>query len=334
MKDLRIWWRWLMLVSFAAFMVAGPVAAGQRRCPVCNQFFDDSIEICPNDGTDLKLLGEKVEPAGAPEPETSDSAEKSAETSPDNGETNNEERKYIRHDRGGKRKRTAPQEDEDAAGSGRSDRQRRLRDERTGVAQVKKKETPVDKNAVKDAALREEYRANKEKAIQEALAKKKTEAKPDPELERQKALWKQTAPYMSIGGRFSWMGEADKPGLVMGTEIDLNLLRTNVRVGLSSFIGVRHVSRNELIFLENVSIGVQKPWRFSPYLSGHIGIGTIISQRFGEDITNLVRAVGIDAGIDCRLNNAFVVTPSVGYVRYAIRDVAWDSLTLKISLGF
>lgn len=317
------------------FLSATEVAAN-NRCPVCHESFESDVHVCPNDGTNLDLLGEPVKPSDAQEP-TWKNEKAPKDTRFDASDTANPtedgKHKYIRHDRGGRRRRvTTP--DSDTGVEDRTDRQRRLHDARTGVAPSKRKTETVDPNLEIDAAMREKYRVEKEKASLPDQPEQRTVIVVDKESQRQRELWKQTAPLMSIGGRVSWMGESDDPGPVQGVEIDLNLLRTNVRVGLSSFIGVRHVSRNELLFLESVSIGVQKPWRFSPYFAGRIGIGTIVSQRFGADITNLVRAVGVDAGIDCRLNNAFVVTPSVGYVRYGVDAASWDSVTLKISLGF
>ena len=341
-------------VRFSAFVVfmclmlsAWLVVAAQKRCPVCHEVFDDHIHVCPNDGTDLKLLGEKIPGADVsdqPEKKASDTSnanEAKTVKVPDKttGDTSvadqDGEQKYIRHDRGGRRRRVDKTNDSD--GDYRTDRLRRIHDNRAGAVAARKKEeeTSPEFDAQKDAALRDRFRSMHDGAKQPALhAPEKIIVKSTPEYEREKALWEQAAPVMSIGGRLSWMGEATRPGPVMGAEIDLNLLRSNIRVGLSSFIGVRHVSRNELIFLESVSIGVQRPWRFSPYLIGRFGIGTIVGQRFGADITNLMRGLGFDAGVDCHVSEAFTVTPAVGYVRYGVRDATWDSVVIKIALGF
>lgn len=330
-------WCCLVLMSLIA-------TAAQKRCPVCHEVFDSSVEVCPNDGTDLKLLGEEladpsdsdsevvqsgeVETKNAGPPKQEDTADSNA----DDADAAPSKHKYIRQDRGGRRKRAV---DADATSADeRTDRLRRLQDKRAGAGTVKKRVVLPGEEREKDDELREKYRKLRDQMLANAPTYTDTVIVMDPDLARQKSLWEQAAPFMSAGVKISWMAEGGNSGPVTGAEIDLNLLRTNIRVGLSSFIGIRHVGRDELIFLESVSIGVQRPWRFAPYLVGRFGIGALVSQRFGEDTTNLVRGIGFETGVDCRISDGLVVTPAVGYVRYGIREAVWDSVTLKLSVGF
>jgi hypothetical protein len=122
---------------------------------------------------------------------------------------------------------------------------------------------------------------------------------------------------------------------VSSAEIDVNLMKTKVRVGLSSSIGVRSLAhRDDLLFVESVSLGAQLPWRFSPYVLARAGVGALAANRFGEDLIYVVRSLGAEVGLDCRLTRWLVVTPSFGYTSYAIDAAHWNSFTAKLSIGF
>ncbi|MBN2526153.1 MAG: hypothetical protein JXR76_07155 [Deltaproteobacteria bacterium] len=322
---------WFTLVAMGAM-------ANDRRCPVCHEVFDEKVDVCPNDGTDLKLVGESVElsddgtlseqPPGSPE----EPAAPNDVTPPE--EAVDGEHKYIRQDKGGRRRRVQPA-DGDFGGDERIDRLRRLQDERAGVLAPKKRDTESGFSEEENARLRKQYKEIRDELASKRSIKREKNSPPHRQPLKTYNVWEQAAPVMSIGLRLSWMGEAREPGPLTGAEIDLNVLRTNIRVGLSSFIGIRSVSRNELIFLESISIGIQRPWRYAPYIVGRFGIGAIVSERFGETDTNLIRGTGFDTGVDCHLNDALTVTPSVGYVRYVVSSAAaWDSVALKLSIGF
>lgn len=328
----------LIFIVFLCVILAGIVVlAAQKRCPVCHEVFDSKVEVCPNDGTDLKLLGASVEEVPDDTQHDDDKRGNHAVDSPGTGAESGGgtavEHKYIRQDRGGRRKRAQPTESPEGRDE-RTDRQRRLQDERAGAVAVKKREPQADFSYKEDDRLRRRY----EKLRRKSEKNRKYSFGEDAATGKQDGLTEipdgSVAPLMSIGGRLSWMGEAKNPGPVTGAEIDLNLLRGNIRMGLSSFIGIRHISRNEMIFLESITVGMQYPWRFAPYILGRFGVGVIVSRRFGYDVTELVRGFGFDAGVDCRVSKAFIVTPSVGYVRYGISEATWDSVSLKIAIGF
>ncbi|MBN2715812.1 MAG: hypothetical protein JXX14_08150 [Deltaproteobacteria bacterium] len=334
-----------VVAFFCVMIFPWHVAASQKRCPVCHEVFDEDVNVCPNDGTDLKLLGDAVpdvETQGddLTVPDANDAVDDSATAVPDEGRNPDvhdglleDTHKYIRHDQGGRRRRI--EQDGSTEWDERSDRLRRLHDERAGAVSNRKKEILPEFDARQDAALRALYLQRRQNllSVDEAPPRRTVHIKA-PLDDEEKALWEKAAPLVSIGTRLSLMGEARQPGPLVGAEIDLNMLRSNIRVGLSSFIGVRYVSRNELMFLESFSIGVQRPWRYSPYISGRFGIGGIVSYRFGENVLNRVRGLGVDAGVDCHVSHAVTITPAVGYVRYAIERVTWDSVAIKIALGF
>ncbi len=317
-------------LALALLLAVAAAGADRVRCPVCGQVFDDSVEICPNDGTDLSLEGVPVDEE-RPEGEQAD--EPAGERQEDLPAP-----KYRRHDQGGERQRSDPSEQ----GGGYSDRKRRIGEERRGpelaaARRRKARARRLRRFAEEDARLRSEF----EQRRAEAVADRQREALDEWRAGRarlareRKALWWGAAPVTSVGVRLAWMGEDGAAGPLAGAEIDFNPLSGVFRVGVSSLIGVRSLpSRGDLVFLESISLGAQLPWRFSPYVIARFGIGALAAERLGERVTALARLAGAEAGVDCRVTESLIVTPSLGYARIVVEDAFWDSATLKLSIGF
>jgi len=313
------------IMSVMLFTICGVALADRVRCPVCAQVFSDDIKYCPNDGTNLVLDGRR------------ESAEKKRlKDQVDDPKEPLTEEKYTRHDQGGDRQRS-----DDRISGNYSDRRRRIGTERRGpdsAAEKRRKARSLRREfEQKDKEIRSEYkeklnrmwRARHDRAREDLMARRGLYKL------RKRSLWGRGAPLTSVGMRLSWMEEAADAGQVTGAELDFNLSKTKVRVGLSTFIGIRRLSeRGDLVFLENVSVGMQYPWRFSPYIVARGGLGTLISNRFGVDITYLIRTLGLEGGVDCRITKAIVITPSFGYIRCAIDNVYWNSFTAKLAVGF
>ncbi len=306
--------------------------AAKIRCPVCRQVFDDKVKVCPDDGTDLTLSGQVVE-----EEATDDPAPEAIEESPYDDEEDSGGGKYKRHDLGGDRRRIEAEE-----GHVYSDRYRRVGEgRRSPEATAERRKKAREKRKVefdeKDAGLKSEFEDNRRN-----MWLRRRQRAFDDKLEAQDvaylewlSLWGRGAPIASLGARVSWMGEGSDPGFISGPEIDINILRRKIRLGLSTTMGFRILpDRTDMIFMEHVSVGVQLPWRFSPYLIVKMGLGPLASNRFGNDLTYLVRALGAESGLDCRVARSLVITPSVGYVRYVVDDAYWNSFTAKIAVGF
>jgi hypothetical protein len=319
--------------ALAIIVVVGLARAGKVRCPVCDQVFEKSTKVCPNDGTDLPLLGKAPkEGKAADKPEAEPGGgEKAAE------EPGEKESKYKRHDLGGERERSDSEN-----GGGYSDRRKRIGEERRGPEAAAERRRKVREKkhkafAEQDEQLRVGFEERREREWSERRERKYQDWHAGQQLAavRQRELWGRGAPLTSVGVRVSWMGEGDGSGPITGAEIDLNLLKTVIRVGLSTMIGVRSLEeRNDIVFLEHLSLGVQKPWRYSPFVVARGGIGALVSNRFDENLTYLIRSVGVEAGLDNRVTESVVVSSSFGYVRYMVDEAYWNSFTLRISVGF
>ena len=322
------------LLAMAMILLGGAISfAAKVRCPVCRQVFDEKVKVCPNDGTDLTLSGQvvKEEPKkDRPEPEA-------IEESPYDDEEDSGSGKYKRHDLGGDRRRIEAEEEPVY-----SDRYRRVGEERrspeaTAERRRKAREKRKAEFDGEDTGLKsgfEDNRRNMWRRRRQRAYDDKLEARDVAYLEWL-SLWGKGAPIASLGARVSWMGEGSDPGFITGPEIDINILRKKIRLGLSTTMGFRILpDRTDMIFMEHVSAGIQLPWRFSPYLIAKAGLGPLVSNRFGNDLTYLVRSLGAESGLDCRVNRALVITPSVGYVRYVVDDAYWNSFTAKIAVGF
>lgn len=326
------------VLIIAVMAIAGPVAAGEVICPVCGKSFPDDTEKCPNDSTDLKTLGiplekKAAERKGEVESEEEEAGE-SGEASPAESYSGSEgSSKYKRFDRGGSRRSSKPDEanykdrESRIRGKGRSRLTEEELAERARRERFKNENTDLLRDYEKRRAASWEDRKRLDVAELRA-SRARDEAKSH-------LLNSLGAPLTSLGYRMFWMPEDGHPGIVSTAEIDLNLARYRLRAGFSSLIGVRSLpSRDELIFLEHITIGFQWPWRFSPFVIARGGVGALASERFGEDLVYLVTSVGVEAGIDSWVNPWMAIAPSLGYTRCMIDNAYWDSFTFKISVGF
>ncbi len=329
---------WVAL--FMIVLVAKGIRADEVTCPVCLQPFSDETDVCPNDGTNIKLLGVPVEKKD----ETSDKTEQKEdgkdkpEEGAEDGETEEEGAGYRRHDRGDGRRRTKQ------SGSGTySDRRSRISDGRLGSStNLGKKRRQEEEKKLRlfleeDKRLLDDFDSRREQSWKERQQFRLAEFKAQEDRAKAQArlLDGLGAPLTSLGFRMFWMGEGRSEGIVSAAEIDLNLARYRLRAGVSTLIGIRSLSsRNDLIFLEHVFIGFQWPKRFSPYFVLRGGVGVLVSERFGVDLIYLVTSVGAEVGIDSWVTPWIAVTPSIGYERYMLNDAYWNSATVKISVGF
>lgn len=321
--------RWLCLLALVVLMVcsmAGEVLAARVKCPVCGQTFNEDLDLCPNDGTNLELLGKPLpdeEPSGPGNDDESTA-------SPDGSSAN----KYKRHDQGGERMAT-PRSSVDTY----SDRHARLADDRRGSFTEDEAEELQAKALfeAEDKRRSEGYRRQRESAWgrrHQELADAKTLRKQLLER-REQLLSSLAAPLTSLGTRLWWMSDQGDAGTVVGAEVDVNLVRDVLRIGLSTSLGVRFAAaRGDILFLETLSVGAQLPWRFSPYVVGRVGIGGLSYQRAEAETVNPLGLFGVDVGVDVWTNPWLCLTPAVGYAFLLDGKDTWHTFTGKLSVGF
>ena len=163
----------------------------------------------------------------------------------------------------------------------------------------------------------------------------KTGARGQKTSENTRILNHMGAPLASLGFRVFWMAEGNDSGPVGAAEVEVNLVRYRLRAGVSTLLGLRDLeSRNELIFLGNMSIGIQSPKRFSPYIVAKGGIGMSKTERFYTDQLYLLSSLGAEVGVDAWVTRWIAVTPGMGYMRCTADNAYWHSFTGKISIGF
>jgi hypothetical protein len=320
-------------VLIVVMLFAEVLLADEVICPVCGKSFPDDTKTCPNDGTDLKSLGIPLEKDMAKSRQQSETEAEEEPLSDETYKDNEESSKYRRFDQGGARRSTKRDEVNYKDRESRISKATRARssdedDERRARLERFNKE---------DLALLREYEERRALSWenQQRVHVAELRASRDRAAAQSHLLNTLGAPFTSLGYRLFWMTEGDDAGLVNTAEIDLNLARYRLRAGLSTLIGVRSLSdRDELVFLEHVSVGFQWPWRFSPYIAARAGVGALVSERLGEDLVYLLTSVGAEAGIDSWVTPWIAVTPSFGYFRCMINNAYWNSFTFKVSVGF
>lgn len=336
-------------IVFSGLAIAGSAVAEKVRCPVCGEVYSEGEEECPNDGTNLKMFGkrepeEEMDPVAPPASDV-DAQKPSDATSAEGGSTDStsggEEAPpilYKRHDQGGERKPGSSKES-----GGYTDRASRLPGSvRVGPAPAQGRETrkraapPKRGDTAGDQARSDFENERRDKWL------KRPETRLDAgqdihgkEAARKRLLDHLAAPLASLGVRMLWLGESGHPGPVGLGEIEINFARYRLRVGTASSLGVRVLElRNELVFLQSASVGVQLPMRFTPYLVARGGIGIITTERFNATMVYMMTAVGAEAGIDAWITPWTAVSPTIGYLRCAANNAYWHTVTLKVAIGF
>ncbi len=312
-------------------------AASDVVCPVCGLSYPKSTKDCPNDGTDLSLVG-REKPTGGGDEEKAEQEEPDDETDDEREASDSTEpSKYKRIDQQNQRRRaTKPQSRQ----NGYSDRRSRIANDRRGPASAtnrgkRNREEQRFSEEERKALAGYEKRRAKEWENRQRLQIGEARARRDRAAAEKYLLYGLGAPLTSLGYRLFWMREGNDAGLVNAAEIDFNLARYRLRAGLSTLIGVRVLpTRDELVFLEHLAAGFQWPWRFSPYVVIRGGVGIMASERFGEQLVYLLTSLGAEVGVDSWITPWMAVTPSFGYVRCMLDNAYWDSFTFKISVGF
>lgn len=82
------------------------------------------------------------------------------------------------------------------------------------------------------------------------------------------------------------------------------------------------------------SLGIQYPWRVTPYGSVNVGGGVVYRKRFAQNITDGMWAFGADVGATFRISTTFVADLCLGYLYMSFDDLGFHSFTLRVSIGW
>ncbi|MCU0662553.1 MAG: hypothetical protein MUC50_09540 [Myxococcota bacterium] len=317
-----------MIVLLCLLVLPGEALADLVKCPVCGQVFGREVKTCPNDGTNLELLGKPIE-SEKPAAQT-----KAEETSPPTDDAASS--KYKRHDQNGERRAT-PRPRVDTY----SDRHARLVGDRRGGPTEEEREDLGEKARAeyeaKDRSAAEQFRRQREQAWGLRRQEQEDASALRRELlaRRDELLASLAAPLTSLGTRLWWMQEGQKPGAVLSGELDVNLVRNVFRLGLSTSLGIRFLeNRGDILFLETLVFGVQLPWRFSPFVVGRAGLGGLSTELGQESMVNPLGMFGAEVGLDVWTNPWLCLTPNLGYSFLLDGEDMWHSFTAKLSVGF
>ncbi|MCP4601897.1 MAG: hypothetical protein GY847_15520 [Proteobacteria bacterium] len=313
-------------------LVSIEIHAVEKKCPVCGQAFSDDIEACPNDGTNLELLGKPIESDDKKDEETEDDSQR-----PGDVKETPKAPKYKRLDQNKSWKNTTKPKSERSQHSDRRSRIAGDRRPKTSELEQRRQEEERRLFLEEDKRLLLEYERRRKRSWddQKRLHIVEIRASKDRVAAEKRLLNSLGAPLASIGYRLFWMKEENDAGLVNAAEIDIHLARYRLRAGFSTLIGARTLSgRGELMFLEHITIGVQWPWRFSPYIAARGGVGMLVSERFDDKLIYMLTSIGADVGIDSWITPWIAITPSFGYERCMLHNAYWNSFTFKVSVGF
>lgn len=313
-------------------------AMAEVVCPVCGETLDDDVKICPNDGTDLTLVGRTRPETENDDKNNDEPKEASDETKSDKGQKRKETLiRYKRHDEGGERHIAPPKEKSDFTDREsrllRSDRippttrQKRKRMQRAKAAPRRHENKKLIEQFEKKRRYSWEKRENAR-----LLA---SMGKGDKKATRQKLLATLAAPITSLGGRLFWIKDTGEPGPVGATEIDVNIIRYRLRAGFSTLLGIHSMpGPDDFVFLESLTVGLQWPNRFSPYVILKGGLGTLLSNDGKSTNATLLGSIGVDVGLDVWVNPWLAVTPSIGYMGTIQSGKYKNTFTAKIAIGF
>lgn len=135
--------------------------------------------------------------------------------------------------------------------------------------------------------------------------------------------------------RVYWMTDWHDEGAVNAFDVSIFPLRGPFRLGGSLEAGLRNeATDDDLVLRAYANLGWQRPGRVTPYVVATIGLGTIAQTRFGITDWAVLGSFGLDAGAEVRLGTSFRMGASLGLLRVLARDTRFDSVSIRLSLGF
>lgn len=83
-----------------------------------------------------------------------------------------------------------------------------------------------------------------------------------------------------------------------------------------------------------LSLGVQYPWRVTPYGSLSVGGGMAYRKRFGQGMTDGLFGLGLDVGATFNITRTFVADIGLGYMYTSFDDLDYHGFTVRVALGW
>ncbi len=87
-----------------------------------------------------------------------------------------------------------------------------------------------------------------------------------------------------------------------------------------------------------LSLGIQYPWRLTPFLDFVATLGAVHRNVYNKDLFEFAFSLGVEAGVSLFLVGSFHVTGTVGWRRWILDTeptrIYYDSVTATVGLGF
>jgi len=124
-------------------------------------------------------------------------------------------------------------------------------------------------------------------------------------------------------------------GAVEAFDVSIFPIQGAVRFGGTVEGGLRNeATDDDLLMRVYATLGWQHPARVTPFVVATLGFGTIAQTRFGITDWAVLGSFGVDAGAEVRAGGSFRLGASIGLLRVLARGARYDSLSIRLSLGF
>lgn len=134
-------------------------------------------------------------------------------------------------------------------------------------------------------------------------------------------------------------------------ELDYYPSSAYFRFGLQTTLGFGANPYSSWLFTVGATMGLQVPWRVTPFVEGRFAAGLIGATFMGQNAISYIYAGGVEGGVELYLAGRFYLTASMGWAHPVFsgidvasvranpllnpqrKDFAADTLTFKVGLG-
>jgi hypothetical protein len=143
---------------------------------------------------------------------------------------------------------------------------------------------------------------------------------------------------------FSIANQGDRRDWLHTFGADYYFISNILRAGGGIEGGFESARPNDFLFAANLSVGVQYPARFTPYLDLVLGLGYFHQGVMHQDLNCFAITLGIEAGIAVFVHQHLFLSAAVGWRHLGVRHpgddfvdpatVYYDSFLARVGLGF